>query len=69
MQKTVTTDADHRIIDAVSIALKGRIGSEDDVKLLREAIEGGPCEDKLKVACEIAVAFIRRADDLKRQCY
>lgn len=61
------TDWDHRIITGVSVALDGKIGQQDDVERLRTQIEGGPSEDKLKVACEIAVAFIRWAQDLKQQ--
>lgn len=59
------TDSDHRIIDAVSVALRGQIGSDDDVARLRQQIEGGESTDKLETACEIAVAFIRWAQDLK----
>lgn len=65
------TDQDHRIIDGVSYALKGQIGRDDDVKRLREQIEGGSSDDKMRTACEIAVAFIRWAQDLKderRRC-
>lgn len=60
------SDWDHRIIDATSIALDGKIGRDDDVDRLREKIEQGEGEDKLKTACEIAVAFIRWAQDLKQ---
>lgn len=67
MDLNTATDRDHRIIDAVSIALNGRIGGEDDVRRLREQIEDGSSEDKLNTACEIAVAFIRWAQDLKEQ--
>lgn len=62
------SDNDHRIIDATSIALDGSIGRDDDVQRLRHQIEQGntsPGKDKLQVACEIAVAFIRWAQDLK----
>ena len=55
----VATEWDHRIITGVSVALDGKIGQEDDIERLRIQIEGGPSQDKLKVACEIAVAFIR----------
>lgn len=61
----IASDRDHRIIDAVSIALDGKIGQDDDVQRLKEQVEGGDSDDKLKVACEIAVAFIRWAQDLK----
>ena len=63
----ITSVWDSKIIDATSIALGGTIGREDDVQRLREQIEGGSSEDKLKVACEIAVAFIRWSQDLKYQ--
>lgn len=59
------TDQDHRIIDGVSYALKGHIGGYDDVQRLREQIERGSSDDKMRTACEIAVAFIRWAQDLK----
>ena len=65
MQKTAT-DNDHRIIDATSIALKGLIGRDDDVARLRQQIELGSSDDKLRTACEIAVAFIRWSQDLKK---
>jgi hypothetical protein len=64
---TTATDHDHRIIDAVSYALKGRIGEDDDIQRLREQIEGGDSVDKMDTACEIAIAFIRWAQDLKAE--
>jgi hypothetical protein len=63
----VVTEWDHRIITGVSVALEGKIGQEDDIERLKSQIEGGPSQDKLQVACEIAVAFIRWSQDLKRQ--
>lgn len=62
-----TTDKDHRIIDATSIALDGKIGESDDVTRLKNQIHQSDSEDKLSTACEIAVAFIRWAQDLKEQ--
>lgn len=59
------TEWDDRIMDGVSWALGGKIGQEDDVERLMQQIEGGSSENKLKTACEIAVAFIRFAQDLK----
>ena len=56
---------DKRIIDAVSVALDGKIGQEDDIARLRKQIENGGSDDKFHTACEIAVAFIRFAQDLK----
>ena len=61
------TDQDHRIIDVASIALNGLIGRDDDVARLRHQIENDNSQDKLRTACEIAVAFIRWAQDLKRR--
>ena len=61
------TDHDHRIIDATSIALQGKIGYNNDVERLRKQIELGNSDDKLHTACEIAIAFIRWAQDLKRE--
>jgi hypothetical protein len=66
-RRTVAGDWDHRIIDAVSIALDGQVGAVDDVARLRSQIEGGRSNDKLKTACEIAVAWIRLAQDLKEK--
>jgi hypothetical protein len=62
---TVATDWDHRILDAVSVALDGKIGQDDDITRLRSQIENGSSVDKLNTACEIAVACIRWAQDLK----
>lgn len=62
------TDRDHQIIDAVSIALDGRIGYVDDaVRLRANILCGGGRNDKLLTACEIAVAYIRWAQDLKQE--
>ena len=48
--------------------MDGRIGDgEQDAALLRHQIEHGESEDKLKVAVDIAVAFIRWSQDLKRE--
>jgi len=63
-----TTAEDKRIIDAVSIALKGRIGDTDDVLRLYEQVSKGSSENKLYTACEIAIAFIRFAQDMKERC-
>lgn len=60
------TDWDRRIIDAVSFALV-EVGKDDDIKRLREQIENGQSEDKLNTACEIAIAWIRFAQDLKEE--
>jgi len=60
------SDWDHRIIDATSISL-GDVGREDDLNRLRRAIEDGEGNDKLKTACEVAMAFIRWSQDLKQE--
>ena len=65
MTEQYRSDRDNRIIDGVSHALGGVIGQVDDRDRLRKEIEDGPAEDKLKVAVDIAVAFIRFAQDLK----
>ena len=67
MNKTTTTQKDREIINATSVALKGRIGGDNDIERLRKQIEEGGNEDGLHVACEIAVAFIRWAQDLKSE--
>jgi len=59
--------SDKKIIDAVSVALDGKIGQEDDVARLREQIENGGSENKINTACEISVAFIRLTQDLKAE--
>lgn len=64
---STATEWDHRIIDSTSVALAGKIGRDDDVERLMQQVNDGPASDKVKVACEIAVAFIRWAQDLKRQ--
>ena len=61
------SDWDHRIIAATSQSLGGEVGREDDLNRLRRAIEDGEGDDKLKTACEIAMAFIRWSQDLKRE--
>jgi hypothetical protein len=67
METNTASDCDHRIITAVSIALGGEIGRSDDLIRLRRQVEDGDSEDKLKTACEIAIAFIRWSQDLKRE--
>ena len=64
MQDTLRTDHDIRVIDACSVALV-EVGKDDDTQRLRAQIEGGDSEDKLHTACEIAIAWIRFAQDLK----
>lgn len=59
------SDWDHRIIDATSMSLGGEVGREDDLNRLMRAIEDGEGEDKLKTACEVAIAFIRLSQDLR----
>jgi hypothetical protein len=63
----IATDWDNRIIAAVSVALKGSIGEQNDVeRLLKQVTPTEPAERE-KVLAEIAIAFIRWAQDLKRQ--
>ena len=64
--RAMLTDEDRRIIDATSIALSGQIGLDDDVdRLMQQVVDGDGEPDKVRVACEIAVAWIRFAQDLK----
>jgi hypothetical protein len=67
MNEDTATSWDHRIMDGVSVSLNGQIGLKDDVARLKEQIEKGPSQDKLDAACQIAVAFIRWAQDLKAE--
>lgn len=61
------TDWDHRIIDGTSLALGGEIGHEDDVERLRGILIVTDQEGREKTLAEIAVAFIRWAQDLKAE--
>lgn len=60
------TDKDRRIIEAVAVGLV-EVGKDDDIQRLRGLIEGGESEDHLETACEIAIAWIRYAQDLKEE--
>lgn len=60
------TDWDRRIIESVAVALV-EVGKDDDIARLRQQIEGGESDDKLQAACEIAIAWIRYAQDLKEE--
>jgi len=65
----LATDWDHRIIDGLSYAMsqtEHTLGV-GDTAWLRGQIENGSSDDKLKVATEIAVAFIRFSQDKKAQ--
>jgi hypothetical protein len=64
MTESLRTDWDNRIIDSVSIGLV-EVGLDDDVTRLQLLIEQGESKDKLRTACEIAIAWIRFAQDLK----
>jgi hypothetical protein len=59
------TSEDHRIIDAVSLALGGEIGRGDDISRLCEQVKATHPAEREIVLAEIAVAFIRWAQDLK----
>jgi hypothetical protein len=63
------SDWDHRVITGVSLALGGMVGLADDVDRLMQQIVRGHSTDKMKTAVEIAVAFIRFSQDLKRKNY
>lgn len=62
----IRTDKDRRIIDAVAVGLI-EVGKDDDIERLRKLIEGGESSDHLHTACEIAIAWIRFAQDLKEE--
>lgn len=66
MEKDLTTDWDKLTIDFISNSLK-EVGKDDDVDRLRSLIEDCHSQDKLKVACEIAIAWIRQAQDLRNE--
>ncbi len=59
------TDHDQSIVNGV-LSVMGEVGLATDHKRLRAAIEQGAGRDKLTVAVEIAVAFMRYAEELKR---
>ncbi len=61
------TEHDQKIIDAVSVAMGGQIGREDDAERLVEQVVNGEGGNPVLTACEIAVAFIRFAQDLKTE--
>jgi len=63
----LVTDKDSMRINATSDALGGKIGQDDDVQRLVDEIENGTGENKVEVACEVSVAFIRFAQDLKKK--
>lgn len=60
------TDKDIRVIDAVAVGLV-EVGKSDDIQRLRKLIEEGESSDKLHTACEVAIAWIRYAQDLKEE--
>lgn len=65
--ENTATDMDHRIINTVSVALGGIIGEDNDVdRLLAQIVPTDPKERERALA-QIAVVFIRWAQDLKRQ--
>lgn len=66
MSKELLTDWDRRIIDSVSTGLI-EVGKDDDVSRLQILIENGESQDKLRTACEISIAWIRFAQDLKNE--
>lgn len=66
MEKDLTTDYDKIMIDFISNSLK-EVGKDDDVARLRSLIEDCQSQDKLKIACEVAIAWIRQAQDLRNE--
>lgn len=64
MAKELLTDSDRKIINSVGMGLI-EVGKDDDVLRLKTLIENGESQDKLKTACEISIAWIRFAQDLK----
>ena len=69
MSEKLTSDYDYRIIDAVSDAMarEGHTLGIGDCAWVLSQIEDGPAKDKLKVAVEVAVAFIRFSQDKKAE--
>jgi hypothetical protein len=64
--QSLRTDRDRRIIDSVAVSLV-EVGKDDGVERLLAAVMKGESEDKLHTACEIAIAWIRFAQDLKEE--
>ena len=57
----LTTDRDNKLIRSVLDELNGTVGYYDDIERLHRLVA---CNERL--ACEIAVAFIRLSEDLKQ---
>jgi hypothetical protein len=57
----LTTDRDNKLIRSVLDELNGTVGYYDDVERFHRLVA---CNERL--ACEIAVAFIRLSEDLKQ---
>lgn len=64
MSEKLATDFDHRIMDATSVALGGAVESTDKWTRIRDILLE-PSEPQ--AACEIALAFIRWSQDLKKE--
>jgi len=64
--QSLRTDRDRRIIDSIAVSLV-EVGKDDDTERLLAAVMNGESEDKLHTACEIAIAWIRFAQDLKEE--
>jgi hypothetical protein len=60
------TDSDHRIIDSTSVALRGCIGTDKDVETLIGKVAAKSSAHRERTLAEIAIAFIRWSQDLKR---
>ena len=65
MTHKLATDHDKKIIDAVSVALDGKVGRKDDVDRLMQKVQNHEGSDDLRTACEIAIAFARWSQDMK----
>ena len=64
MMNKLVTDFDRLTIDMVIRNLK-EVGKDDDVIRLQEILQGTDTDEKLKHACEIAIAYIKLSQDLK----
>ena len=63
-----STKRDEDVISAIDFALgatEHRVGAIDDHQWLRDQIESGTSDDKMKTAVEIGVALMRLVMDLR----
>lgn len=67
MYETITTDHDERVMAGVAYAMK-EVGNEDDAsRLLAQIIGGESPKSHLEVACEIAIAYMRKYCDVRNE--